>query len=202
MDQDKDFIITVIQYLQNKYGIIFFITSKDFDVLYRWWEKRIPLPVVKEAIDTVVERWRAKNREIRSFSGFGYEVKKKFNAFLQLNVGSERGHDGSPLPQGNTLTQDIEYFFAHFPQELSPLRQAFEEVDSKRRKHQTFDMTGIFSCLLDLFKEDQPLELKCGIFLKNLSPGLRKPEIEQRYRLNYLINKFKIPDFSTESGLS
>ena len=196
MDQDKDFIIRVIQYLQNKYGIIFFITSKDFDVLYHWWEKRIPLRIVTESMTTVVERWREKNKEIRGFSNFRYEVKKKFNAFLQLNVGSESDEESTSSPKEKTQADEIENFFNHYPRELIELRQDFEKIEAQRKNKEPVDLTGVFAKLLDVFKEDQELEVKTGIFLKNLSPVLRKPEIEQRYRLNYLINKFNIPDFS------
>jgi hypothetical protein len=198
MDQDKDFIVQVIQYLQNKYGIIFFITSKDFDVLYHWWEKRIPLRIVKESITAVVERWKEKKREIRGFSNFRYEVKKKFNAFLQLSIGSARDDENSPPPTGKTQADEIENFFNHYPRELIELRQDFEAIDSKRKNNEQVDLTGVFAKLSEIFKEDQELAVKTNIFLKNLSPVLRKPEIEQRYRLNYLINKFNIPDFLPE----
>ena len=80
MDKDKDFVIEIIQYLQNKYDIIFFITPRDFDVLYNWWEKRIPLRIIKESIINVVDRWKEKGKGINSFANFSYEVKKNFDS--------------------------------------------------------------------------------------------------------------------------
>ncbi len=56
--EDFDYIIRIIQFLDLHHGIRFFISSKDFDILYRWWEKRIPAAVIRESLDRVVERSR------------------------------------------------------------------------------------------------------------------------------------------------
>ncbi len=47
--------------------------------------------------------------------------------------------------------------------------------------------------LLDRFREDGEFNAKTAWFLKNLAPPLRRPEIERRYRLNYLWGKYGIP---------
>jgi hypothetical protein len=198
MDKDKDFVIEIIQYLQNKYEIIFFITPKDFDVLYNWWEKRIPLRIVKESITNVVERWKEKGKIITGFANFRYEVKKVFQAFLQLSVGSEKSEKEIQTPEEKDPFSEINHFFNNYPPPLNPLEEEFHDIYQKIKKNESVDveLTRTHETFVNLFKDDKELNLKVRIFLDNLSPVLRKPEIEQRYRLNYLINKFKIPDFS------
>lgn len=194
MNEDKDFVIEIIQYLQNKYDIIFFITPKDFDVLYNWWEKRIPLRIVKESIINVVDRWKKKEKTINSFANFSYEVKKNFKAFLQLSVGSE---NEIQTPEEKDPFAEINDFFNNYPLQLTPLKEEFDNIYQKIKKNKSIDveLTRTHETLVNLFKDDNELNLKVRIFLDNLSPVLRKPEIEQRYRLNYLINKYNIPDF-------
>jgi len=197
MNEDKDFVIEIIQYLQNKYEIIFFITPKDFDVLYRWWEKRIPLRIVKESITNVVERWQEKGKNITGFANFRYEVKKVFQAFIQLSVGSEKSEKESQTPGEKDPWAGINHFFNNYPLQLNSLKEEFHDIYQKIKENKSVDveLTYIHETLVNLFKDDKELNLKVRIFLDNLSPVLRKPEIEQRYRLNYLINKFKVPDF-------
>jgi len=194
MTDDKDFILKIIQYLQNTYGIIFFITTKDFDTLYNWWEKRIPLLLIKDSIAVVVNRWREKNREIYSFSNFKYEVRKNFKSFLQLNVGStnEEQKDTSPEEEYG----EINRFLHRFPPPLTDLKEDFEHIYTQIKNNETPDLSDIKNKLVKLFENDQELNIKTGIFLRNLVPELRKPEIEARYRQNYLINKFNIPDIN------
>jgi hypothetical protein len=197
MDKDKDFVIEIIQYLQNKYDIIFFITPRDFDVLYNWWEKRIPLRIVKESIINVVDRWKEKGKAIDSFANFSYEVKKNFKAFLQLSLGSEKSEDETQSPEEKDPFAEINHFFNNYPLQLTSLKDSFRDIQQKIKNNESVDveLPRIHETLVDLFKDDNELNLKVSIFLDNLSPALRKPEIEQRYRLNYLINKFNIPDF-------
>lgn len=196
-DEDKDYVIKIIQYLQFRHGIIFFITSKDFDALYNWWHKRIPLHIVKESITAVVERWGGKNKKIHSFSNFRYDVRKNFKNFLQLQVGSDTGNQDTDTGKEEEKGEfrEIEHFFNHYPEDLNELKEEFETIFKHLKNQESVELKAVHQRLTDLFKDDNELNLKTSIFLKNLSPELRKPEIEQKYRLNYLLNKFKIPDF-------
>jgi hypothetical protein len=195
-DEDKDYVIKIIQYLQFRHGIFFFITCKDFDALYNWWHKRIPLHIIRESITSVVERWRGKNKKIHSFSNFRYDVRKNFKNFLQLQVGSATGNqDIYTAKEEKGEFQEIEHFFNHYPQDLNELREEFETIFRQLKNQESVKLKDVYQKLTDLFKDNNELNLKTSIFLKNLSPELRKPEIEQKYRLNYLLNKFNIPDF-------
>ena len=186
---DYDFIIKIIQFLESKFGISFFITTMDFDVLYLWWEKRIPFKIIEESISNVTIRWNLRKRKIYSFSNFSYEVRKNYKGFLELNVSVERKEDKKEE------YDKIEKFFDNYPEELIKLKKEFEDIHKKFKNKENIDIDNIKEKLLNLFKHNKELELRTQIFLKNLSPELRKPEIEKRYRINYLLNKFKIPDF-------
>jgi hypothetical protein len=191
----QDFIVRIIQYLEYKHGIALFVTPKDFDALYNWWEKRIPLKIIKAAITNVVERWQEKEKNIYSFSNFRYEVRKNFKAFLQLNVGSETGNPETGKEEEKGELAEIENFLNNYPQELNELREDFNTLYRQLKNKESAALEPIHRKLSDLFKGDKELNLKARVFLRNLSPELRKPEIEHRYRLNYLLNKFNIPDF-------
>jgi hypothetical protein len=202
-NEGYDFIIKVIQYLENSFKIHFFITPKDFDVLYRWYEKRIPVRIVEESIAAVVERWSQKNKKISSFSNFYYEVKKNFETFLQLHVGAE-SRTGPPSLSSVVSEHENGYeyvyaawenFFENFPGDLAALKEDFERVFQQLRNKEKVEAAPVYEKLVDLFKEDETLKLKVALFNRNLAPELRKPEIENRYRLNYLRSKYNIPDF-------
>ncbi len=186
---DYDFIIKIIQFLESKFGISFFITTMDFDTLYKWWEKRIPFKIIEESISNVINRWNLKKRKIYSFSNFSYEVRKNYKGFLELNVSvGKREEEKEEYDK-------IEKFFNNYPQELKELKKEFEDIHKMYKNKENIDINNIKEKLLSLFKENNELNLKTQIFLRSLAPALRKPEIEKRYRINYLLNKFKIPDF-------
>lgn len=189
-DPDYDYIIPIIQYLETKHGITFFITTKDFDILYRWWEKRIPLRIIKESISTVVRRWEAKKKKLTSFSTFYYEVKKNFKAFLELNVGAE------VREEKRDAYEEIDTFFTHYPAQIGDLKEDFETAYGKLKAKESFKIQPVHEKLLRLFENDEELNLKVEVFARNISPRLRGPEIKKKYRLNYLLNKFNIPDFA------
>jgi hypothetical protein len=191
--EDYDYIVRIVQYVERGYGIRFFITSRDFDVLYRWWEKRIPLDIVKESLGTVVARRRGKGQKILGYRHFNYEVKKNYRRFLELNVGEE----GRIEERENN--GEVARFFQNFPPQLAALREDFDKLLRKLENRQNPDMSSIHEALLELLSGDNELNVRTRVFLQNLAPELRTPEIEKRYRLNYLLHKFHIPDFESFS---
>jgi hypothetical protein len=186
---DYDYIIKIIQYLETRHKIFFFITTKDFDLLFRWWEKRIPLKIIEDSISIVAARWKDRKKRIASFSSFYYEVKKNFKAFLELNVGAE------VMEEKEDEYGQIENFFTNYPEELAGLKEEFANIYRKLQAKEDFELDAIYEKLLTLFKNDDELGIKVEVFIKHLAPRLRSPEIKEKYRLNYLLNKFNIPDF-------
>jgi hypothetical protein len=188
VNDDYDYIIKIIQYLDRQFAIRFFISSKDFDVLYRWWEKRIPYAVVSEALCRVVERRLLKNKPVTSFSVFSHEVRLNYQSFLSLNVGRERSE-----PQD--AHDEIKVFLSKFPAALDFLKADFDRLAAEYLQNNTVDAGPVHEKLLFHFHDDAELNAKSAWFLKNLAPDLRRPEIEKKYRLNYLLHMFAIPSF-------
>ena len=206
VNDDYDYIIRVIQYLDRQFAIRFFISSKDFDVLYRWWEKRIPFAVVSESLRRVVERRLLKKKPVISFSVFSHEVRLNYQSFLSLNVGRERSEPQdehseikmflSKLPAAlDFLKNDFARLSAECMQNDAALRGQTDQFRQDRRKIGTADAGPVYEKLLLHCQNDIELNAKCEWFLKNLAPDLRRPEIEKKYRLNYLLHKFAIPSF-------
>ena len=188
---DFDYIIKIIQYLDRQFAIRFFISSKDFDVLYRWWEKRIPFAVISESLRRVVERRLAKGRTVASFSVFSRDVRLDYQSFMTLAVGSER----SERSETRNEHSEIKAFLSHFPDALDFLKADFTRLGSEFIQGNTADPGALHEKLLSYFQDDAELNAKCAWFLKNLAPDLRRPDIEKKYRLNYLLHKFAIPTF-------
>jgi len=187
---DYDYIIRIIQYLENRHGINFFITCRDFDTLYRWWEKRIPLGIVKESISAVVARRSEKRKPISGFNPFAFDVRKNFKAFLELQVGSER--TGETPGTG----REIEGFLARLPGELAELGGLFEEAFASLKAGQEPAIDAINERLLARFDNDAELLMRVEVFCRHLAPQLRTPAVIEKYKLNYLWNRFQIPDFT------
>ncbi len=217
-------MVRIIQHLQITHGISFFITPLDFNTLSDWWEKRIPISVLKESIDNVVERRKKRGKPVQSFSSFYHEVKKNFTSFLQLSVGVS---DDSKLPNqprpgdspgSGDAVEAVEYdefaelthFLENFPTPLAPLKEEFQKVFQQvMSKGNTGEegvekvgdvdeaeagIEGLNRKLVELFAGNEELEVKVKLFTQNLAPPLRKPEIENRYRLNFLLKRFNVPD--------
>ncbi|MBN2346989.1 MAG: hypothetical protein JXO51_11435 [Candidatus Aminicenantes bacterium] len=183
---DFAYIVRIIQYLDQRHHLRFFIGSRDFDILYRWWEKRIPQALVRESLDRVVERRRRLRLPIDRFSVFSHEVRRSHRSFMILDIG-RRG------PEAPGERAVIERFLDRFPAELLPLRSEFEAFFRRRLNGEAADARLLEEALLSLFEADAELNAKTAWFLDNLAPRLRRPQIERTYRLNYLMNKFGFP---------
>jgi len=187
---DHDYIIRIIQYLEYHYRIHFLITTRDFDILFRWWEKQIPMKVIVDSICNVVKRWKNKNKRINGFSNFSYEVNKNFKLFMELHVADSGRREKNEL-------LEIEKFMMEFPPELNPMKSDFKKIHRRLSEKKSFDLNPINEKMLLLFESDPDLDLKTRFFMKNLARDLRKPEIERTYRINYLYHRYGIPDFET-----
>lgn len=210
---NQDYVIQVVQYLQNTCGIIFFITPVDYHTICEWWEKRIPLHIVKDSITNVLVRWNAKNQPLKRFSSFNYEVRKNFKGFMDIKVGSDIDIDvtdtGVQSTNGNKEFaehretrknwDEIDRFFSSFPTVLKPIyeRFAFFCQAVKNNCCCNHDLETLHDNILELCQDDELLNMRTEIFLKNLAPELRQPGILKRYRLNYLLSKYQVPDFTS-----
>lgn len=184
---DYDYIVRIVQYLDERHAVRFFISTRDFDVLYRWWEKRIPLEIIERSIAAVAERFRKRAKPLRQMESFSYEVRKNYRDFLTLETSRARRLDElDPLTLFRRFMED-------FPEAIEPLKPDFEEWLQRQEHGDAFDPEPLFEKLLILFRDDGELNAKAEFFLRNLAPELRKPEMKRKYRLNYLLNRFRVP---------
>lgn len=188
---DYEFIVGAIEYLSSRHNVRFFISSGDFDLLYGWWEKKIPGDVIKIAMDRVVSRRRKRSLPIDSFSRFRYEVGRQHAAWLERGVG---GHGADISTAGNR--DPVEVFMERFPAELEPLRSQFESAVESFRNRKEVEVEDLRNRLVDLFRNDAELDMKVLAFMQNLAPELRSQSVERVYRANFLWNRFGIPDFA------
>ena len=188
-EDDHGYIIKIIQYLEYEFGIRFFITSRDFDVLYRWWEKQVPLSLVAESIANVVARRRKKGQDISTFASFSYEVRKNFRHLMQMQMASP------VLAVDKNDADAIDDFIKNIPVELAGLTGEFRALAESIAKGVEVSVDPLHQALLDLFENDADLNLRTEIFLKNLAEEIRRPDIVRKYRINYLYHRFRIPEF-------
>jgi len=191
-----DFMIRVINHLEYRHGLAFFINTLDYDLILRWYEKRIPFSLLARSIAQVVQRRKERKKEVTGFSNFSNQVRKDFKAFMELNIGAAKGEQ----KENQNEYWEIEAFFSHYPAELNDLRADFQDLFEKIKKREPVEMTGINEKLLTLFANDRELDMKTGVFARNLAPPLRTPAILRKYRVNYLLNRFNIPAFDIYAG--
>ncbi len=186
---DQDYIFRIIDYLFEKYGISFFITSKDFDVLYNWWEKKIPEGLIRNSIDSVYKKRIAKGRKIDSFMNFSYEVKKNLVAKFDVNV----NYESSGIENRNKDKSKM--FYENFPVGLKKLENKFKLLRDAPEPKRAILLEDIYEKLIIMYLNDEEMNIKTEIFMSNLPDAMKKPEILKKFRINFLCRRFNIPDF-------
>jgi hypothetical protein len=125
-----------------------------------------------EAAAAYVEKIRTANeRETR-----------KLKREASLHVGGQRMDTGDqelPWPK----------FLYRLPEALEPLRNDFILYVGHRISADT-----ITEKLLDLFKDNAEINLKERQFAESIAKKMRTPETFRRYRINYIVCKYGVPD--------
>jgi len=180
---DRDYLIRVIQYLDFRHQARFFITPRDFDILYRWWEKGIPFPLLFRCLDEVVERRRKRGKPVDRFSVFANEVRKAYQSFLTMTSHEKRRG-------GDTDTDDAwKSFMDNLPEVLESLR----ELLLRCSRGEPDAGNELESRLTEMFAGDEGMQARADQFLENLALPLRKIELRNRYCFNYLVRRYRIP---------
>jgi len=186
---DQDFIFSLIDYLFFQHGISFFITSKDFDTLYNWWEKKIPEEIIRRSIDNVIKRRKLRNKPVDSFMNFSYEVRKNLAAKFELNINS------APRKVQNDPDNIEKRFFKSLHPGIEFLEGAFREVLEAPDSEKKGLLLAIYDKLITKYEKDEEMIIRTEIFMSNLPESMKKPEIVKKFRINYLNRRFRIPDF-------
>jgi len=188
---DQDFIFGLIEYLFTRHDISFHISSKDFDVLYQWWEKGIPGDLIRRSMDTVVLRRRQRGKPVESFMNFSYEVKKNLGVRFQLNIntGAEAAH---PDP-----AEREEEFIRNLHPDLEFLKEDFNKLIRSPSGERDAVRKEIFDRIIERYGEDSEMVIRTEIFTGNLPEPMRKPAVIRKFRENFLSRKYRIPDFGS-----
>ncbi len=181
---DYDYLINIMNYVNLYHGLNLKVSNKDFDTMYRWWEKRIPLKVVKKAIDIAIE---SKKNKIKSFTGFNYRVRKEFELFLTFSLGDRKEEQ----TKANTESK-IKQFLDNIPDIIRDLKPLFIQYYKDFNKEIKIK---IENTLIERFENDNELNIKTKLFSNNLSKSIINDDLIKRFRVNYLINKLSIPEF-------
>ena len=186
---DQDYIFKIIEYLLNKHNINFFITSKDFDILYSWWEKRIPQDLIKKSIDKVCKRRESRGKQIDSFMNFSYEVRKNLSYKLDLNINTDW------VDKTSGPDDKHKKFFENFPESIKEMEDEFRMLKDASEENRAGMLKSIYDKLISKYEDDDEMNIKTEIFMGNLPAPMKKPEIVLKFRINYLNRRFNIPDF-------
>lgn len=189
---DFDYIVGLIQFLDRRGGLRFFISTRDFDILYHWWEKGVPAALVQETMERVLERRRAKGRSVDSFHNFSADVRKAYRSFLERSVGSRETAPVTPAAPAAAESAPPELEL--FPEHLQALRLEFQEMWRLCAAGRSVQEEPWWDKLLQACRDDEELNAKCDFFLRQLAPELRRPEIVARYRRNFLRHRYAIPE--------
>lgn len=123
----------------------------------------------------------------------GKNKMKDWRAAIRTWTHSEFNNNHSSLNIGapRSEPEDIdpwEKWMAKIPAALEPLAVDFEAL-----RHGKASVMVLEEKLLGLFADDQELKVKQDSFLRTLSKSHLTPATIRRYRLNYIIGKFGIP---------
>lgn len=143
--------------------------------------------MVCRSIDTVMDRRSKKSKETSGFSVFSRQVRKNYQEFLQIKSQDER-RGGDDFRRG-----EIDEFLADIPVALADIGKDIREYFDAIKNGDNPDVSTLEERLLDLFHSDSELNSRSDAFMQSLAPPLRKEELRRRYRINYLLRKWRIP---------
>ncbi len=187
-----DYIIKTVRKASDLLHLNIFITPKDYDIIYRWWEKKISHSIIIESMQTVHARWCKKGKTITSYSSFNYEVKKNHKSALELQTGSHNEESSYA-----TLNSDpVETFYNSFPADLEFCRSELHDLKNELDSGKIPDASDLNTKLLSHFSDNEKFTLECENFLNGLSPALRTDKIRERFLLNSIYSRYHIPEFS------
>lgn len=186
------YMVSLIDLLQRKFALYSIITPGEFDVLYRWWEKGIPLTVVEQAADEVVTRRKKQGKEPPKITHFAHTVRKLFAQHQEKIVGA---HNLTEDPSAGAKARN--HFLSNPPVEIADLVREHLHADSQDSLN-CEQIVCFQQALLDRFQDDEELARRCEVFSRYLAPALRSDELLNRYRLNLLLNRLAIPDLESE----
>lgn len=190
-NEAHDYVLGLIEAASQNFGLRFFITSRDFDRLFRWWEKGIPEKLVLEALGRVAARKRKKNESLKSFFSCDNEVKKLFAAYREAGVGQV----SRPQPEADTRHDESGEFFKRPAPELAPFMGKFRRLADAAPDCRSALSRELQEEILRAYENDLELQVQTEMFLRQLAPELRRPDLIRCFQIRFLHKKLGLPGF-------
>ncbi len=191
----REAIVRVIDFLDRRLAIRFFVTPHDFHLAWHWWEKGIPWRVVEEALLEVAARQQKRGKKPTGLRPFAAEVRKRYHEFLELRVGEGQREEKEIDPWDPWVA-----FLDRLPEPLIPFRGGFEALVTALKESRVHSAPALKQQILDSLVGDAELEARTAVFVKQLAPELRRPALLGTFRWNLICQRFAIPPWP-EGGL-
>lgn len=188
----RHYIVSVLEMMQREFNLYFMVTPRDFDILYRWFEKRIPLTLIRDCVADVTERRQKQGRAIEGVGTLAHTVRTAFSHHQEKSVGAHSEKITAHEP-GLKRAE----FFSEPPSEIKEIVLLFQEGLQKSPPRREA-VLAFHQAVLEKFAGDEELERRSTVFFNHLAPALRSDELLSRYRLNLLISRLGLPDFESE----
>lgn len=124
-------------------GTPFVVNPRDWALMQEWHAAGIPLPVVIEAIDSVFDRFDAKNRKVNGLSFCKYAVKELWQERKELQIGAE----------GATPEEDVEPLLEALAARLETSAEAAAFADRVRALARERSVPRVEERLMELEQE-------------------------------------------------
>lgn len=187
-------------------GAPFLLSPREIDLIARWEQASIPLPVVLEGIDRSVERMKKKKRFLASFSLLlcDGEVQRAYAQHRERLVGASRR--AQIKDKHSEILKEVEKFLEHLPASLASLKpfflQALEVLkleDKKAKEKQLEDLEAVLEeKLVEAASAEERQEVRAWIDRE--FPGVTGPEKEEIFKtalIKFMWEKYRVPHLLT-----
>ena len=187
-------------------GAPFLLSPREIDLIARWEEASIPLPVVLEGIDRSVERMKKKKRFLGSFSLLlcDGEVQKAYAQHRERLVGASR--KALVRDKHKDIMKAIERFLGELPASLAGLKPIFLRAlevmkleDKGAKEKQLEDLEeALEEKLIEAAGEEERQEVRAWI--EREFPGVSGSEREEIFKtalLKFMWEKYRVPHLLT-----
>ncbi len=188
------YIVSVIQMLQRKHNLYSIVTPGEFDILYRWWEKRVPLSLIDDCTAAARSKRERQGKKAPEIKDLAHPVRRSFTRYRENTIGC-LGRTENSAPPENTA----EKFLNNPPTEIADLVGGILAPVSGFPLPEEV-VTAFQKALLERYSDDEELERRTRSFSSHLAPSLQSESLLERYRINLLISRFGIPDLEGEEA--
>ncbi len=126
----SEYFQSIARYFFKQRGAPFFLSSRELELVSRWENARIPLPVVLEGIKRAFETYKRKSGKkirIQTLSFCERQVLNAFDQYRERKVGNERMRiEGTE--KRNLAKAEIKTFLDNLPEQIGYLREAYSRA--------------------------------------------------------------------------